>query len=557
MEYRVAKNIRGRSLSSLITERITEGSSVGSAIGRSVTQKLKATGTGIIEKFDPLNLVKFATGGSRLAPAVLGKITGRSQKSIEYFSGDRQPTERRSYTPLSRALPKSDFGGSSLNVLNEILNFLRESNSKDIQRRETEKSFIEEKQFEQQRRHKEFIEVLKTYTSLAPAYTTPVAGKPEEKKDPTGGILDTVKKMIAAAVEGIKKLMFGMLSLVSDMIQKAISSALKIFDWINDLKWLKGIKNIPSLLSVLGRAAPVLKWLLRFAGPIALFLSIKEALDFLAANAPNIKALSPQQALNVLQGKNLQQIKDEGGYENLVDIIRNRKKESSDLLSAYEENPDDEIVKLRIRQLGGMSKVREMAESPDVNLQSIPSFKDVYGEAQEIVRPFPKDGNNKLKNDWLRNYGGIYDPETGRRLDIESDFMGPLRPFREGSLTGVKPFDFLNPASGPADPSTFIQGPDETTGQPPPRSLSTPINESDLIQTPYQFTPLPVNSQVNALSKVLDEMQLDRSGPSNAPIVSTNTRNIPLPRKPISSSATTRDDTFIFQRTIERNRARY
>ena len=67
MEYRVAKNIRGRSLSSLITERITEGSGVGSAIGRSVTQKLKATGTGIIEKFDPLNLIKFATGGSRLA----------------------------------------------------------------------------------------------------------------------------------------------------------------------------------------------------------------------------------------------------------------------------------------------------------------------------------------------------------------------------------------------------------------------------------------------------------------------------------------------------------
>lgn len=557
MEYRVAKNIRGRSLSSLITERITEGSGVGSAIGRSVTQKLKATGTGILEKFDPLNLIKFATGGSRLAPAVLGRMTGRSQSSIQYFAGDRQATPSRSYTPIPRVIPKSDFnfGGSSLNVLNEILNFLRESYEKDTRRRDTEKSFIEEKEFEQQRRHKEFIEVLKTYTSLAPAYTTPVAGKPEEKKD--GGILDTVKKMIAAAVEGIKKLMFGMLSLVSDMIQKAISSALKIFDWINDLKWLKGIKNITSLLSLLGRAAPMLKWLLRFAGPIGLFLSIKSALDYLAANAPNIKSLSPQEALNVLQGKNLQQIKEEGGYENLVDIIKNRKKESQDLLSAFEENPGDEIVKLRIRQLGGITKVREMAESPDVDIQKIPSFRDVYSETQEIVKPFPKEGNNKLKNDWLKNYGGIYDPETGRRLDIESDFMGPLRPFREGSLTGVKPFDFLNPKSEPADPNTFIQGPDETVGQPPPRSLSTPISESDLIQTPYQFTPLPVNSQVNSLSKVLDEIQLDRSGPSNAPIVSTNTRNIPLPRKPISSSATTRDDTFIFQRTIERNRARY
>lgn len=80
MDYQVAKNIRGRSLSSLITNKITSGSSVSSAIGRTVTEKMRAAGTGIIQKFDPLNIAKFVTGGSKLAPAVLGRITGRSDR---------------------------------------------------------------------------------------------------------------------------------------------------------------------------------------------------------------------------------------------------------------------------------------------------------------------------------------------------------------------------------------------------------------------------------------------------------------------------------------------
>ena len=554
MEYRVAKNIRGRSLSSLITERITEGSGVGSAIGRSVTQKLKATGTGILEKFDPLNLIKFATGGSRLAPAVLGRMTGRSQSSIQYFAGDRQPTPTRSYTPISKAIPKSDFGGSSLNVLNEILSFLRESYERDTQRRETEKSFIEEKEFEQQRRHKEFIEVLKTYTSL-PSYAAPVAGKPEEKKDPTGGILDTVKKMIAAAVEGIKGLLTGMLSMIGKMIQSAIDKALAIFGWVKNLEWMKKITSIGGLLELLKKTYPILRWLLRFAGPAALAYGI---IQLIRAQPDWSEYINPERAASLLSGSPMalqRELKSlfvddpnaPGGKRNMTreDLVEmaTRPQRAKMLMEKIDSGNYDENDLEQMRKMGGLEQVKKYAEMPQME---IPSYEE---SLQLLPERAPRTKADRPGAKGLLTWRELYEPfytDEGLRRDLV-DFVGPLRSL---SGKGISPEDRQSIEGQTTSPY-------ETMGQPPPSSLSTPINESDLIQTPYQFTPLPVNSQVNALSKVLDEMQLDRSGPSNAPIVSTNTRNIPLPRKPISSTATTRDNTPIFQRTIERNRARY
>ncbi len=90
MDYRVASNIRGKSLSSLMTDKITSGKGVGSALGGAISDKLKARATGVKEKFDPMNIAKFMTGGSRLAPAILGRITGRSQSDINYFAGNKK-----------------------------------------------------------------------------------------------------------------------------------------------------------------------------------------------------------------------------------------------------------------------------------------------------------------------------------------------------------------------------------------------------------------------------------------------------------------------------------
>jgi soluble lytic murein transglycosylase-like protein len=88
MDYQRAKDIRGKSLSSLITDRIAAGGGIGESISAALSERSKARAIGLKEKFDPLNIIKTLTGGSRLAPALLGRLTGRSPEAIKYFSRD-------------------------------------------------------------------------------------------------------------------------------------------------------------------------------------------------------------------------------------------------------------------------------------------------------------------------------------------------------------------------------------------------------------------------------------------------------------------------------------
>lgn len=87
MDYDRAKGIRKTGLSNLIVDNLLEGQGIGSSFGSAISDRTKATFTGIKEKFDPLNIAKKLTGGSNLAPALLGRLTGRKQSTIEHFAG--------------------------------------------------------------------------------------------------------------------------------------------------------------------------------------------------------------------------------------------------------------------------------------------------------------------------------------------------------------------------------------------------------------------------------------------------------------------------------------
>ena len=147
MDYRVASNIRGKSLSSLITDKITSGGSVGSSIKGAISDKLKAKGTGIKEKFDPMNIARAMTGGGKLAPAILGRITGRSQSDINYFAGNKKSS---TYTkmPSTGQTPGEGLGGSAIEVLNKMLSFMQMNREDDLKRKQINMAFEEEKQFE-------------------------------------------------------------------------------------------------------------------------------------------------------------------------------------------------------------------------------------------------------------------------------------------------------------------------------------------------------------------------------------------------------------------------
>jgi hypothetical protein len=224
MEYSTAKSIRGRTLSSLITQKIRAGGGVTSAIRSSVSEKMRAKGLGIKEKFDPLNIAKFLTGGSNLAPAILGRLTGRKQSDINYFSGGRKTATEIKKTKSLGQLP-----GDSSGSLSEIFNLIKKNYERDLQLRETERSFQEEKANEDQRRHNEFIKVLKDYTSGG----TAIAIKPEKEGGGLLQFLDMVKSMIAESVKN-----------TIDTIQN-------MFSWLNDLRKSGLFKLIGSNLLTL------------------------------------------------------------------------------------------------------------------------------------------------------------------------------------------------------------------------------------------------------------------------------------------------------------------
>jgi len=242
MDYRVASNIRGKSLSSLITDRITSGGSVGSSIKSAISDKLKAKGTGIKEKFDPMNIARAMTGGGKLAPAILGKITGRSQSDINYFAGNKKSS---TYTkmPSVGQVPSEGFGGSAIEVLNKMLSFMQKNREDDLKRKQISMSFEEEKQSEEQRRHNEFLKVLKDYTSLS-------GGTTMVKKEEDGGFLDTIKSMLKTAIDSVKNMIENFKILLAPLLEFAKDvgiSGLKI------LGKLIGLLTGSKLFSVLSK----------------------------------------------------------------------------------------------------------------------------------------------------------------------------------------------------------------------------------------------------------------------------------------------------------------
>jgi predicted chitinase len=123
MDYGKAEGIRKKGLAGLITDNLVKGEGIGSSFGSAISDRTKATFTGIQESFDPLNLAKKLTGGSNLAPALLGRLMGRKQSSIEHFAKPRKrPSARGVNFETGGALEE---GGEATEVLGMIYEELK------------------------------------------------------------------------------------------------------------------------------------------------------------------------------------------------------------------------------------------------------------------------------------------------------------------------------------------------------------------------------------------------------------------------------------------------
>jgi hypothetical protein len=153
MDYYEARRIRKQGFTSLLARKLAEGDKgIFSSIGATLSERQKARMTGLKEKFDPLNIAKFLTGGSKLGPAILGNLLGRTKSDISYFTGQR-PTS----TKINRL--ESDDKGLS-DILSKMLTYMKNVNDENRKNKQKENNFKEELELERLKRHKELIAAL-------------------------------------------------------------------------------------------------------------------------------------------------------------------------------------------------------------------------------------------------------------------------------------------------------------------------------------------------------------------------------------------------------------
>lgn len=157
MDYQKAKELRGKSFSERLTENLLSGRGIGESFTKTLSEKSKARTMGIKEAFDPLNIAKKLTGGSRLGPALLGKMMGRSKTDLEYFAGD--PKKRKMSSMATTGLDAESLQAST-ESLGRIYELLKQDRQNKVEQQNRKKSFEESLEEQEEQRNQELIKVL-------------------------------------------------------------------------------------------------------------------------------------------------------------------------------------------------------------------------------------------------------------------------------------------------------------------------------------------------------------------------------------------------------------
>ncbi len=220
MSYQMAARLKNQSLSSVIADQLISGEGYGSSISKAIGLKTQARVTRLKAKFDPLNIAKFMTGGSRLGPAIVGKLLGRSRKDIEYFTGRARPV---STTTKIGKLESTGGDSSGMDgMLNKIYDFMKKNREEDIIDRQKKNNFAEERMMEAERtadrRHKDLLKAIENLKKdLVPVQTAEKA--PEEGSSILGDLADIkrVYDVLKSAGGWLMTVMSGPLGLASSI----------------------------------------------------------------------------------------------------------------------------------------------------------------------------------------------------------------------------------------------------------------------------------------------------------------------------------------------------
>jgi hypothetical protein len=267
-EYKFADKIRRYSVGDLIAENIIQGKSIKDSIKGAIGTKTQATFTDIKKKFDPLNIAKSV--GGRGASAIFGKILGRDQSELEYFSSRyRRKSSRASQigdekTNTATKISKGgvELGGNSTAILGDIYAFMQKNREDDIKQRELENDKKQEEYDLKEKRHKELLAALAKLTG-APIGST-------AKSEPGGGgIIDTVldtlggmfgvgalKKLASKGLNALKGGAKTAIGSAEGLVEGAAKSATKVSKFLESAKGvLKFLEKIPGLSLIAAGAA--------------------------------------------------------------------------------------------------------------------------------------------------------------------------------------------------------------------------------------------------------------------------------------------------------------
>lgn len=141
MNYAQSDEIRSRGFLGGLRERLVYGNeSVGGTVKGAVSDSFVAGATRIKRAFDPLNMVRLATGNSQMAVALAGRMFGRKRSDIQYFSGQKPDTE---VTQLSQSMEVVNAG------LTKVSKMLAIQNAYDMQKmKRRQKEYAEEEAYE-------------------------------------------------------------------------------------------------------------------------------------------------------------------------------------------------------------------------------------------------------------------------------------------------------------------------------------------------------------------------------------------------------------------------
>lgn len=383
--YQQAKRIRKSSLSGLISDQLLYEKSIGTAVKKAVSLKTRGTIMGITQKFDPLNIAKFLTFGSSIGPALLGHMTGRDPRDIEYFTGRLKPIRENTAARIGR-VPSGGGGSGDLNsVLRKIYTLMKASHEDEIKRLELSKNLDEEKKLEEAKRHKELLEAI---TGKSGGTATPV----KERGD---GLFGSLMGMIGDAVKGIK-----------DWVEKFVSS----FDFMKVLSNIfGGMRLFGTLLRFL--ASPIFRFL---TSPAMLMvggiLALAELLKWAVGKVDNMNVLTPEDAAHVLATGSERDIESFGGEEKLKDIITNGATNAQRIL----DTGDEELI----TKSGGQEFLEKSATQTDIQ---VPTERNRLEKVEP--RPDTNGGTMNLQRakNWDMKFGDKFYPDGTRKTEIPQD----------------------------------------------------------------------------------------------------------------------------------------